>query len=409
MRIAICGKAGSGKTTIANHLIDKYGFWKYSFAAAIKELARELFGMEDKDRTLLQGIGQSMRDIDSEVWVRYLMNSIEANDADNVVIDDLRYPNEALWCRAHGFHIVKLVGRERKMTKAQRNHPSETGVDEIVPDSMIDSTGSIEQATVQMDRIVMKLTLDALQMSKEYFEAAKRKSNTNYLRGRAFEYRTMRFLREHGWHCMRKFGSKNDKYRMKDGSTLDVPLDLTAYKDGYYLLISCKYSIGHVTTYLNDPLWKNLVQYATFFGDKAIPVLAGVNTKRHLYLTDLRSCGPLSFFARKVKEYGAKKESKVEETQMKRLLDMAWTAAEKMKVQYDYAEKRIVETAGTKDERYWSSTTAKWIGEMVKLINIINRLLKSAGDTATEDDITTMLERHDKMVKEIGGSTEDQL
>ena len=110
MRIAFTGRAGSGKTTLADYLVENYGFVKYSFAAAVKETARELFGMTEKDRTLLQGIGDKMRQIDECVWIRYVMNHVIAEGFDDVVIDDLRYANEAYFLKANGFVIVRLGG-----------------------------------------------------------------------------------------------------------------------------------------------------------------------------------------------------------------------------------------------------------------------------------------------------------
>lgn len=46
-------------------------------------------------------------------------------------------------------------------------------------------------------------------MSTEYFAWLKKNyKNKNYIKGRNFEYRTMRALRKLGYYCVRKFGSK---------------------------------------------------------------------------------------------------------------------------------------------------------------------------------------------------------
>ena len=57
MKIAICGKMASGKTTVAQSLD---GFKVLSLAGEVKRVGRELFGMKDKDRPLLQQIGMKM-------------------------------------------------------------------------------------------------------------------------------------------------------------------------------------------------------------------------------------------------------------------------------------------------------------------------------------------------------------
>lgn len=393
MKIAICGKAGSGKSTMANYLIENFGFVKYSFAAAVKEIGRDLFGMTTKDRSLLQHIGAKMREIDQAVWIRYICNKIMADGFPDVVVDDLRYKNEELFLRGMDFVIIKLVGdpigRQKAMTPAQRNHPSELEIDTIVPDYVIDTENPLEENYKELVRIIMIKTLEALAMSKEYYEKAREKSNINYVRGRNFEYRVMALLRSRGYHTMRKFGSHDDIWKV-DGKALHVPLDVTAYKNGVYLMITCKYSILGPTTIYDDPKRENLVRYAEKFG--ALPVFAGIDESRHIYFVDLRSNIPYPYLPlamSKVKEYGKPKESKVGESQMQKLLNIAWDLADILKAEYDAAEKPTVRV--------------RWAGELVKLVNILNRLLKSAGDTATEDDITTLLTKLEEELEENNG------
>ena len=44
---------------------------KFSFADKLKEIAKDLFFMKEKNRNLLINIGQKMRDIDENIWVNY--------------------------------------------------------------------------------------------------------------------------------------------------------------------------------------------------------------------------------------------------------------------------------------------------------------------------------------------------
>jgi cytidylate kinase len=95
MKIAIAGNICSGKSTLANEIVERYSkhTWKrLSFAGRVKELANELFGMTVKDRNLLINLATKMRDIDEDVWVNALMKQIRKNDF--VVVDDLRMMNE---------------------------------------------------------------------------------------------------------------------------------------------------------------------------------------------------------------------------------------------------------------------------------------------------------------------------
>lgn len=58
-------------------------------------------------------------------------------------------------------------------------------------------------------------------MSVEYFKWLKKNyKNRNYIKGRNFEYRTMRKLRKLGYYCVRKFGSKGQEdIFASDGNT----------------------------------------------------------------------------------------------------------------------------------------------------------------------------------------------
>ena len=95
MKIAISGPMGSGKTTIANLIINSNPEYKiYSFGQKIKDIAYELFNMNKdfKDRSLLINIADKMRDIDPDVWAKYIIK--QTNSYNHCIIDDLRFQNE---------------------------------------------------------------------------------------------------------------------------------------------------------------------------------------------------------------------------------------------------------------------------------------------------------------------------
>ena len=104
MRIAICGKMASGKTTVAQSL---EGFRVLSLAGEVKRVGRELFGMKDKNRPLLQQIGMKMREIRESVWLDALIRESEKHKL--VVCDDVRFINEAKTLKENGWTLIKLV------------------------------------------------------------------------------------------------------------------------------------------------------------------------------------------------------------------------------------------------------------------------------------------------------------
>jgi hypothetical protein len=57
----------------------------------------------------MQEEGEAERKLDVNYWVNVLLNRIGAEDLDpNIVVDDLRFPNEAAALRSNGFYLVRI-------------------------------------------------------------------------------------------------------------------------------------------------------------------------------------------------------------------------------------------------------------------------------------------------------------
>jgi adenylate kinase family enzyme len=144
LRVAISGKQGSGKSTLSQELVENYGFERISFATKLKEIAMDLFGLswdqvygDKKERVLLQELGAKMREIDSEVWIKYVIRQVEQNRYTNYVIDDVRYKNEFEALKEAGFVMLRVecVEKVRKGRIGENykndTHMSETDLDFI--------------------------------------------------------------------------------------------------------------------------------------------------------------------------------------------------------------------------------------------------------------------------------------
>ena len=156
--IALIGKMGSGKSTIAQLLIEIYGYQKMSWAQPVKDIASLAYGPVDKatgyevelpdgtpavrtGRDILQRIGtDAMRDqVDRSFWIRAGTRRIEARPDIHWVNDDTRFPNEADALARRGWVIVRVELPDdvrfsrmgRRPTAEELNHPSETSIDEI--------------------------------------------------------------------------------------------------------------------------------------------------------------------------------------------------------------------------------------------------------------------------------------
>jgi hypothetical protein len=115
-RIAICGVMASGKTYLADALHDELDYTKFSLATGVKDLARDVFLMEGKDRKLLQQIGMKMRQIQPKVWINLLMRRVAEHSNAlkptgvpvKVVVDDCRFINEVVAFKEAGWTIIRI-------------------------------------------------------------------------------------------------------------------------------------------------------------------------------------------------------------------------------------------------------------------------------------------------------------
>lgn len=148
--IGLAGRAGSGKTTIAravqHHLrAEGRSCELVSFAAPMRAMLTPLLAMvgadlsrlnRDKEfpipelgnisaRTLLQTLGTEWgRGLDPSFWVNITMQRTSKMAADVVVIDDVRFPNEAAAILARGGQCFRLM-RANPIDPLRVSHASE--------------------------------------------------------------------------------------------------------------------------------------------------------------------------------------------------------------------------------------------------------------------------------------------
>ena len=150
--LGIVGKAGSGKTTAAKHLVDYYGFTRMAFADEIKHMAVEYFGLTREEafetkpphaRTILQGIGTLIRtQFDRLFFVQKLADRLHSSRAEMIVIDDIRLPEEADFVREIGGVVVRLEcsDRETLLSGSPAEHETEIQI-YAIPCDLIVSAG----------------------------------------------------------------------------------------------------------------------------------------------------------------------------------------------------------------------------------------------------------------------------
>jgi len=161
----------SGKTTLAYRITKEWGYESVSFAAPIKRMVVDFitsFGVEyvralkyvyDEKEVEIPQIGVSARRlmqtlgtewgrnlIRGDVWVRAVEQKvlkIPVTRARGVVIDDLRFQNEAQWVIDMGGMVVR-IDRDAVTERYEGDHPSEGELAGFRPDLILKNNSGLE-------------------------------------------------------------------------------------------------------------------------------------------------------------------------------------------------------------------------------------------------------------------------
>lgn len=166
MLIGLTGYAQSGKDTLAQILVNEYGFVRVAFADKIREFLYDMNPMIDtiafepiflKDRVdrdgwekakqnphirrALQNAGVSARkNFGEDFWVQAAFSDVRHSQ--KIVVTDVRFKNEADWIKKfENSHIWRV---KRNGVDAINNHVSESEMDGYPVDQIFTNNGSIE-------------------------------------------------------------------------------------------------------------------------------------------------------------------------------------------------------------------------------------------------------------------------
>jgi hypothetical protein len=176
MIIGVSGWARAGKDTVADHLVDNFGFVKMSFAEPMREAlvrlnpmirvagyptelasAVRLMGWENLKsespdiRGLMQRLGTEVgREMFGEdFWVNLALSRVEPGM--NVVFADCRYPNEADAIKAAGGVVWRV---ERKDFGPANDHDSERALDHYAFDGGVSNFDTVDVLNGLVDDLV---------------------------------------------------------------------------------------------------------------------------------------------------------------------------------------------------------------------------------------------------------------
>lgn len=172
MILGLGHQAQVGKDTAAEILVRRYGFTRLAFADILKRVAadanppipagyeaRPVVGLRDlvhdigwesakripEVRAFLQDLGVAARDhLDPDVWVRPVI--ARALTLDDVVITDVRFPNEFQAIRSAGGTLVKMT----RQGAGAGGHVSEIALADADWDHVISNDGTLAELEVAL-------------------------------------------------------------------------------------------------------------------------------------------------------------------------------------------------------------------------------------------------------------------
>lgn len=161
--IGISGKMGSGKSTLAKHIMELFPH------AVTEKVAGDLYAIQDyiyqrtgltmegeKDRPLLIAIGEWGRGKSNSLWTDLCFKRVLSSEHEVIIIDDIRYPEEANALIQAGGLLVRLEGTQRgpNVDPKFANRESETALDNFDFKYRINNLGSMSSSAEQFDQIL---------------------------------------------------------------------------------------------------------------------------------------------------------------------------------------------------------------------------------------------------------------
>lgn len=170
---------GSGKSVVAQHLVERHGFKHLKFAGPLKNMIRKMFSdmgmaapaIEDhiegrlkeaimpelgvSPRHLMQTLGTEWgrHCVREDLWVHLTRIAVDyyRGLGMSVVIDDLRFPNEYAMIQEMGGLAVRIV---RSSAEATNGHVSEGQLDTMNWQRILFNEGTLDNLRADADTLL---------------------------------------------------------------------------------------------------------------------------------------------------------------------------------------------------------------------------------------------------------------
>ncbi|MBF6030808.1 deoxynucleotide monophosphate kinase [Pseudomonas sp. P115] len=176
--IGLTGRARSGKTTAAEHLVRTYLLEHYAFADPLRDGLMAIFNLDPSDfegdrkeqplawldrspRQLMQSMGTewARNTVHPDVWVKLAQQNLDymtkaLGAVLGFVVSDVRFENEADLIRRRGGTIVHISRADAQVVNP---HVSEAGVAGNKDDLLMFNNGTVEEFLRSLDEIFLMI------------------------------------------------------------------------------------------------------------------------------------------------------------------------------------------------------------------------------------------------------------
>jgi hypothetical protein len=184
MIIALVGKKRAGKDTVANYLQQRLNFVRYGFADPIRNMCKDIFLWNDdwienhkeeidyrwgiSYRQVAQKIGTELfqyrlreelpefdQVVNNKLWVKRFIELYRMNPEKKYVISDCRFEHEEIELRNLGAIFIRILRKDTDTV--QDNHPSETYIDSIKYDYILNNDADKEYLYTQVGLVIRNI------------------------------------------------------------------------------------------------------------------------------------------------------------------------------------------------------------------------------------------------------------
>lgn len=122
LKIALIGRTKAGATTIGYHLLLEHGFKRKYLMDGVSKMVHYMYKYQKHQRLVSWEqklkFYDAMYNIDNNIHIDYLLRRIGREDSTaDVVVEDVRYINEAEALKNAGFIIVRVTPSQLKIPK----------------------------------------------------------------------------------------------------------------------------------------------------------------------------------------------------------------------------------------------------------------------------------------------------